>query len=57
LEERVAVLRGRLGDRAAMEAGLHKAIELDQHACMLAEQAWKKSPKSVAALSYSAQQC
>ena len=51
LEERVAVSRGLLGDRTAMEEGLHQAIELDQHACMLAEQAWKNSPKSVAALS------
>src|SRR5262249_37855377 len=51
LEERVAVVRGRLGDRTAMEEGLRKAIDLDQHACMLAEQAWKSSPKSTAALS------
>jgi tetratricopeptide (TPR) repeat protein len=50
LEERVAVLRGRLGDRTAMEEGLQKAIELDQHACMLADQAWKNSPKGGAAV-------
>jgi tetratricopeptide (TPR) repeat protein len=50
LEERVAVMRGHLGDHTAMDEGLHKAIELDQHSCALAEQAWKNSPKSVAAL-------
>jgi tetratricopeptide (TPR) repeat protein len=50
LEERVAVLRGRLGDRVTMEQGLRKAIELDRHGCVLAEAAWKNSPKSMEAL-------
>jgi tetratricopeptide (TPR) repeat protein len=50
LAERAAVLRGRLGDPAAMEQGLRKAIQTDERGCVLAEQAWKSSPKSMAAL-------
>jgi hypothetical protein len=33
-----------------MEQGRRKAIQTDEHGCVLAEQAWKSSPKSMAAL-------
>jgi serine/threonine protein kinase/tetratricopeptide (TPR) repeat protein len=49
-QERTAILRGRLGDSAAMEQGLRKALEFDQHGRTLAEKAWKNSPGGVAAV-------
>jgi tetratricopeptide (TPR) repeat protein len=50
VQERAAVLRGRLDDRGEMEKGVHKAIELNQHARTRAEQAWKTALNTTAPL-------
>jgi tetratricopeptide (TPR) repeat protein len=50
LQERTAIVHTSVGDPGALELGLRKAIELNQHACRLAEQAWKTSPKATASL-------